>query len=171
MPLTTQTIPSYGGEPPGDWQTFLVKAAKGSIKAVETLQDASLAYMVALTGDPTAPETWNLSDYRALFERRFPQMPRPASLPALYDQALASHWIATPFRCSETPRNPRERYRNLWGRDAVNVTELLNDALLLCLEGWCAERMMACVDHYETDYDARLVVGGMLFLSLTWPDT
>ena len=71
--LQTSSIPQYTAcsEPPEDWSRFLYKACKGSIKADDILVGASWAYMVALTGDQTAPETMNEGDYREIFAVHF----------------------------------------------------------------------------------------------------
>lgn len=168
--LPTRSIPIYG-DYPDDWHTFLYKASKGSIKAVYTLDHASMAYMIAITGDPESPNTMHLDDYNTYLCERFPAHPPVASIQELHDTGADANWFPQAFRVSESPRNPASHYRGLWGRMAVNASALLNDAMLLCLENWSSTHMIECTDQYDIDYDARLVTSGMLYLSLTWPGT
>jgi hypothetical protein len=169
--LITRFIPNnFDDDHLDDWHTFLSKAAKGSIKAVETLDDASMSYMMAFTGDPTSPDTWKLTDYFALLRKRFPTTPPVACAQELHDMAVANDWLARPFRMSESAQNPPEHYCALWGRRPVKASALMHDAILLCLAQWSADHMIECVEHRDTQYDARIVTAGMLYLSLTWPN-
>ncbi len=168
--LPTQSIPMHDDDPEG-WHRFLYKAAIGSIKAVDTLNYANMAYMVAFTGDPTSPDMMHLDDYNALLRKRFPAIPPVSSIQEFHDVAVDANWVTQPFRVSESPQNPASHYRGLWGRPAVDASALMNDAMLNCLEDWSANRMIECTDHYDTDYDSRMVTSGMLYLSLTWPGT
>jgi hypothetical protein len=166
--LPTRTIPQYQDKP-SDWRTFLDKASKGSIKALDTLSSANMAYMVALTSDPTAPETMQLDDYNMIVRERFPVDCPIASLQDFHDIALDHGWFAKPFRVSERQRHEPAAYRALWGRSTVAGSSLMNDAMLHCLEGWSANHLIECVDHYGADYDSRVVATAMLYLSSTWP--
>jgi hypothetical protein len=168
--LRTRSIPIHDDDP-DDWHTFLYKAAKGSIKAPDTLTYANMAYMVALTGDSTCPDTMHLDDYNAIVRERFPAECPVASLQHFHDIALDAGWITTPFRILESPRNSPSEYIALWGRRPVAESALLNDAMLHCLERWSADHFIECVDHYGAEYDSRAVTTGMLYLSLTWPGT
>lgn len=166
--LSTRSIPIYDGEP-DDWHIFLCKAAKGSIKAIDTLNYANMAYMVALTGNPTSPETMHLDDYKTLVRERFPETCPLSSIRQFHDIALDCGWIASTFRVSETPCNDPARYRSLWGRSPVKESDLMNDAMLHCLGLWSPEHYIGCVDHYGVEYDSRIVTTAMLYLSVTWP--
>lgn len=168
--LRTRSIPIYEDDPE-DWHRFLYKAAKGSIKAPDILNYASMAYMVAFTGDQTSPATMDLKDYNNLLRERLPESCPSNSLQHFHDIALDSSWISHAFHVSESPRNKASRYRGLWGRRAVNESVLLNDAMLLCLEEWSADQFIECVSHYDLQYDSRVVTAGMLYLSLTWPES
>ena len=168
--LPTRTIPVYGDDHPSDWFTFLYKAAKGSIQAPDIVSDASLAHQVAITNDPTAPTTMPLDEYDRFIHQCFPLRCPAHSIQSFHDLALSHGWMEKPFRVSETPRNDPSNYVGLWGRNPVNHTALMNDAMLHCLECWSADHFLACVDHYQTDYDSRTVTAAMLYLSITWPN-
>jgi hypothetical protein len=168
--LPTRSIPIYGDDP-HDWHTFVYKAAKGSIKAVDTLHYANMAYMVAFTGDPTAPETMLLADYDALVRERFPQACPFSSIQQFHDVALDRGWAPRAFRVSETPRIDPGQYWALWGRLPAKESDLMNDAMLLCLGSWSPSHFLECVDNYGLDYDSRIVTAAMLYLSVTWPGT
>lgn len=167
--LRTSSIPIYEDDPE-DWQRFLYKAAKGSIKAADILNDANMAYMVAFTGDPSSPSTMDLEDYNKLVRERFLSDCPAESIQHFHDIARNANWTMKPFRASESPRNKASHYLGLWGKRAVNESALLNDAMLLCLEQWSADHFIECVDHYDLAYDSRIVTAGMLYLSLTWPE-
>jgi hypothetical protein len=174
--LQTCLIPRYDayGESPEDWSRFLNKACKGSSKAPDDILDgASLAYMVALTGDETAPETMLLDNYHATFRRAFPLHPPIKSLQEFHDVALGAKWIPHAFTVSPSARNPASHYCGVWGRAPVDWTNLMNDAMLLCLESWSADHCLKCEDESQlgSTYDSRIVVATMLYLCLTWPRT
>ena len=168
--LQTRSIPIHDDDHPDDWHTFLYKAAKGSIKAPDTLTYSNMAYMVALTGDPTCPDTMHLDDYNVILRDRFPSNSIP-DIQAFHDLAVDCNWMNSTFRVSDTPRNPPERYVSLWGRNPVAESALMNDAMLYCLANWSADNFIECVDHYGAEYDARMVTAAMLYLSVTWPGT
>lgn len=168
--LQTRAIPIHDDDRRDDWHTFLYKAAKGSIKAPDTLTYSNMAYMVALTGDPTCPDTMHLDDYNEIVRQRFPSCPI-VDIQAFHDTAVEHSWIPKPFPVSESPRNPPDRYVSLWGRRPVAESSLMNDAMLYCLANWSAEDFIKCVDHYGAEYDSRMVTAAMLYLSLTWPVT
>ena len=167
--LQTRSIPVYGDDHADDWQTFLYKASKGSIKAPDTLTYANMAYMVAFTNEPDAPDTVDLDDYNELVHERFPQACPVDSIQAFHDLACRCGWIANPFRVSLTPRNSPDKYVAIWGRLPVDETALMNDSMLHCLDCWSAAHFIECVDHYGAEYDSRMVTSGMLYLAVTWP--
>jgi hypothetical protein len=168
--LSTRAIPLHEDDPE-DWHRFLDKAAKGSIKAVDIVRYASWAYMVALTGDPTAPDNLDVNEYDAQLRMTFPKAPTVASLQEFHDTAHHANWFPRAFSVSAKPRSRSALYRGLWGRSAVDWSALANDAMLSCLESWSADHFIKCLSEYKPDYDSRLVVAAMLYLSLTWPDT
>jgi hypothetical protein len=175
--LQTSSIPQYDyatyGRPPEDWNRFLQKACKGSIKAPDDiLTGAEFAYMVALTGDQTAPETMNEDDYREIFRRAFPTGPRFKCLQEFHDTVLRANWIPNAFTTSMVARQSESHYCGIWGREPVKWTDLVNDAMLLCLESWSADHCLKCEDEsMNSPYDSRKVVATMLYLCLTWPGT
>lgn len=169
--LKTRSIPVFGGDRPDDWHIFLYKASRGSIKAIDTLSRSSMAYMVALTGDPLSPATMQVGEYNELLKERFSPRPPVSTVQELQELAVKFDWIAEPFRVSDTPRNSPNVYCGLWGKRAVDCSALINDSMLMCLSAWAASHMIECTDHYDTNYDARMVTCGMLYLSLTWPGT
>jgi len=168
--LQTRAIPIYDDDHSDDWHTFLYKAAKGSIKAPETLSYSNMAYMVALTGDPTCPDTMPLDDYNEIVRKCFPSC-SIANIQAFHDTAVACNWISKPFSVSESFQNPPDRYVSLWDRCSVDESALMNDAMLYCFADWSAEDFIECVDHYDAEYDSRRVTAAMLYLSVTWPVT
>jgi hypothetical protein len=168
--LSTQAIPLHE-EDPEDWHRFLDKAAKGSIKAVDILTHANQAYMVALTGDPAAPDSLHLDDYHARLRETSPNAPMVVSLQEFHDTAHHANWFPQAFAVCTSPRNPSALYRGLWGHRDVDASALANDAMLLCLEKWSADHLIKCLGEHGLDYDSRLVVAAMLYLSLTWPET
>ena len=167
--LRTHSIPIHDDRP-DDWHTFLYKVAKGSIKAPDTVNYSNMAYMVALTGDPTCPDTMHLDDYNAIVRERLPKCSIP-DIQAFHDIAVDCNWVKAAFRVSETPRNPPDCYISLWGRRSVAESDLMNDAMLYCLANWSADNFIHCIDHYGTEYDSLLVTAAMLYLSATWPGT
>jgi hypothetical protein len=167
--LPTRSIPIYGDDDPDDWHTFLYKAAKGSIKALDTLTSANMAYMVAFTGDPSAPDTMHLEDYNVLVHERFPQICPIDSIEEFYHLANGCGWIAEPFQISESPYNAANEYSAIWGRSPVAEFALMNDSMLYCLDCWSPSHFVECVDHQGINYDSRTVTTGMLYLSVTWP--
>jgi len=168
--LLTRRIPLFEDDP-GDWHDFIYRSSKGSIKAVDVLNYAAMAYMVDLTGDPESPSTLHLDNYKAKVCEVLSPTPVVLSLQDFHDIALHSNWIPEAFRISESPYNTAEKYQGLWGCRAVNWNALVNDAMLLCLKSWSAEHFIVCTDEYALDYDARVAVAGMLYLLLTWPKT
>ncbi len=168
--LQTRSIPIHDDSGPDDWHTFLYKAAKGSIKAPDTVTCSNMAYMVALTGDPTCPDTMHLDDYNKIVRERFPSC-SITNIQSFHNTAVDCNWIPTAFRASESPVNSPERYVSLWGRRPVAESALMNDAMLYCLANWSADNFIECVDHYDAEYDARMVTAAMLYLSVTWPVT
>ena len=129
-----------------------------------------MAYMVALTGDPTCPDTMYLDDCNAIVRERFPKCSIP-DIQAFYDIAVDCNWVNAAFRVSETPRNLPDCYNSLRGRRPVAESDLMNDAMLYCLANWSADNFIRYVDHYGAEYDSLLVTAAMLYLSVTWPDT
>ena len=168
--LPTRAIPVCD-DAPADWHTFLYKASKGSDKAVETLNQANKAYMVAFTGDTTSPESMHLDDYHVLVRQRFPASCPIATIQQFHDIAFNHGWIASAFRVSETPRNHPAEYVALWGRSPVNASELMHDTMLNCLYSWSPDHFIECTAHHGLDYDSRVVTTAMLYLALTWPGT
>ena len=170
--LQSRNIPQYqdswGGE---DWHRFLSKASKGSYKAVDILTIADLGLMVALSGHEDAPETMSDNEYTQLVTDIFPHTAPVKAMQQFHDVAVERNWIPHPFRVSETPRNPPEHYVALWERHSVDWTALVNDSMLLCSSQWSAEHYFKCLEEDSTEYDARTVVAGMLYLSLIWPGT
>ena len=166
--LQTQQIPQYQ-DPYGaeDWHRFLSKACKGSVKATDILSIAVMAYMVALTGDATSPETMQESDYHNLLRHRFPAQPPVDDVQQFHDIAVNAKWFPHSFRVSEAPRNTPDKYVALWGRQTVAWSALVNDSMLHCLNHWSADHFLQCEDDGSLDYDARNVVTSMLYLSLT----
>jgi hypothetical protein len=167
--LRSNAIPQYN-ETPATWCRFLEKAAKGSIKAAETLWRAQLAYMVDLTNDPDSPDTLLLDDYDTIFRKSFPPSPPKATVTELVQLGVELEWFPHSFVVSDTPRQERSYYCNLWGRLPVDWEDLVNDALLGCLSPWSADNSSNYMSPHSVDYDAREVVSGMLFLALTWPE-
>src|SRR5262245_34687566 len=92
--LPTGYIPQYREEDhPENWQRFIEKAANGSYKAVDMFQRAHIAYMVALTADPSAPEEMPLDRYDALFSERFPAAPPAGTAQELLEVALHQGYV------------------------------------------------------------------------------
>jgi hypothetical protein len=168
--LPTRSIPIYGDDPE-DWHRFLYKASTGSIKAADTLNYANMAYMVAFTGDPSAPETMHLGDYNSLIRERFPKACPISSIHHFHDIAMDHGWIPSGYRVSEAPIRDPGNYVALWGRTPVRESELINDAMLNCLASWSPDHYIKCIDNHRVDYDSRIVATGMLYLSVTWPGT
>lgn len=168
--LPTRSIPIYDHDP-DDWHTFLSKASKGSIKAIDTLDYAYMAYMVALTGNSIAPMTMRLDDDNARIRERFPVTCPIASIQEFHDVANRHGWLSLPFRVSERPRHVPAIYVALWGRPPISASALMNDAMLHCLDGWSADHFIECVDQNGIQYDSRAVITAMLYLSVIWPET
>ena len=167
--LPNRSIPIFDDDQPDDWHTFIYKASTGSIKAADTLNYANMAYMVAFTGDADSPNCMHLDDYDAMVRERFLKQSPVSSIQHCYELALKNKWIPSPFSLSETPFNPHSHYVGLWGREPVSETELLNDAIINCLENWSPNHYIDCVRDFGVGYDSLNAVTGMLYLSLTWP--
>jgi hypothetical protein len=170
--LSSRAIPQYYDEDePADWPGFLTKAARGSIKAEDWFQEAGLAYMVALTGDPTAPDTLDLEEYARLFRQSFPPSPPETTFEGLMQLAVAAQWFPRPVASSEQPCRRDEDYAALWKRKrSVSEMELAHDALLHCRQQWSADDCLRCLEETSADYNSRTIVSGMLYLSFTWPE-
>lgn len=167
--LLTRSIPIYNHDP-DDWHIFLSRASKGSIKAIDTLDYAYMAYMVALTEDSTAPVTMHLDDSNARVRERFPATCPIVSIQEFHDVANHHGWLSLPFRVSERPRHAPAAYVALWGRPPISESALMNDAMLYCLDCWSADHFIECVDQNGIQYDSRAVITAMLYLSVMWPE-
>lgn len=168
--LPSRSVPQHEDDP-DDWHRFLQKVSTGSIKAIDMLTYANMAYMVAVTGDLTSPDTLHLDDYNAMIRERFPAKSPIASLQDFHDLALSHGWLSEGFCVSQKPRNPPSAYVALWGRSAVDEDALMNDAMLHCLESWSADHFIECAWERSANYDSRAVATAMLYLSVTWPST
>ncbi|HQR43275.1 MAG TPA: hypothetical protein PLX97_11340, partial [Gemmatales bacterium] len=167
--LTSRTIPQHETDH-ADWHRFLYKAAAGSIKAVDIVEAANRAFMVALTDDPTSPSTWHLNEYANLFRERFPSTPPCQSTNELVTLACQQGWFPQPFHGEDRLHQHPEHYQKLWIRSRnVNWVHLANDALFSCLQNWSADDCLTCLEETACDYDSRKVVSSMLYLALTWP--
>jgi len=168
--LRSRTIPQYEGNP-ADWHGFLYKASIGSYKAHEILANAEMRFMIDLMDDPKAPEVPCEDKYQESLRGAFPPAPPSSSVHALIDLGCDQNWFPHRFNGTESPRNESVEYRGLWKRSrAVEWSALVNDALLLCLEVWSPDHCLACMDEDLCDYDARVLVAGMLYLAFTWPE-
>ena len=168
--LKSCKIPIHEDEPE-DWQRFLLKAAKGSVKATEMLSGASMAYMVALTGDPAAPSTLDTKEYAELFRRRFPVAAPSDSVDSLIELGCRHGWFPQRFSGRQHALRDAGYYQNLWDKQrVVEWSDLAHDALVLCIEKWSAAHCLECLEEDSTRYNSRNVVSGMLYLALTWPD-
>jgi hypothetical protein len=161
----------YDDDEPDDWHTFIYKASAGSIKAVETLNYANMAYMVDFTGDPDSPNTMHLDDYDALVRDRFPNDCPFPTIQQFHDTAVKHDWISKPIAVSETPYNSPAKYVAIWGCAAVNESALINDSMLNCLTNWSPDHYIECVRDFGLGYDSRNAVAGMFYISSTWPGT
>lgn len=169
--LSSRAIPQYDDDDPADWLSFLSKAAKGSIKAEDWFHAADLAYMIALTGDPTAPDTLDLEEYAQLFRQSFPPTPPKNTFHELSELVVEQQWFPQKLHGSENRLHPDEDYAGLWKRKRrVSESELAHDALLCCLQHWSADDCLRCLAEYSVDYNSRMIVSGMLYLSFTWPE-
>ena len=168
--LNTRTIPQYEDEPE-DWQRLLYKASRGSDKATRMLSCADMAYMVELTGDPDSPSTLHLDDYRTLFRSSFPDLPPLQTAQEIVDYGVTIHWFQRPLHVTEGFWESLAHYKGVWRRQIeLDWAALVNDAVLTCVKSWNADEALGCIDVSGLDYDSRLVVTGMLYLSLTWPE-
>lgn len=183
--LKSKEIPRHNDDA-SYWDVFLLKAAKGSCKAAEDLLSAEIAYMMDLTEDPDADETWNLLEYQKLFRREFPVKPLFNSAEELVTTAYRLGWISSPFTASLHPRHPCEFYEGLWqrfqkprrfsfslwrGKKSIPQEDLFHDAALSCLNNLSADHCLECTDNaLNLNYNSQSIVSGMLYLSLTWPE-
>lgn len=168
--LYSREIPQYESDPQ-NWHRFIEKVSKGSSKAHNILSNASMAYMVELTGDPTSPSTVNLDDYKKIFHSSFPPSPVKSSIDELVQIAIANHWFPYPFIPINHQRNNSAHYCKLWTRSqTVDWKDLVNDALISCLNSWSADNCLIWMNEDPCNYDSRIVLSGMFYLALTWPE-
>lgn len=127
--------------------------------------------MVDLTGDADAPETLNEEDYARIFAQNFPTSAPFDTPQQLVDDAEDKEWIPHRFYSSGINRNDPSIYQAIWSRRApVDWTDLANDAILSCFDQWNPSFALSCIGQKGTcNYDSRVTVTAMLFLSLTWP--
>lgn len=166
--LENRFIPQFSDESE-DWRRFLDKACKGSIKAIDMLGNADMAYMVDLTGDPSAPGTLELSEYAKLFETSFPRTCPAETTDDLIKIACTVGWFPHAFRIADCEVD-RLKYQSLWGNPPVKWSSLASDAVQVCFEEWSAQHCLICLEERSSDYNSLDVVAGMLYLSLTWPE-
>jgi hypothetical protein len=168
--LTSRAIPQHQDDD-ADWHRFLVKAAKGSTKAVEMLTAAEMAYMAALTEDPRAPETLAMPAYRAAFCAAFPRA-GPESVQSIIEVGVRAGWFPRGVVVVDHRLHDDEHYRALWAKGiCVDSRALVHDAVVTVLNSWASATAFACIEDSDRsgDYDSRLVTSAMLFLALTWP--
>lgn len=136
--LPTSYIPQYQEEDhPENWRRFIDKAAKGSCKAVDIFQAAYLVYMVALSGDPGAPDEMSLDRYDALFSERFPAARPVRTAQELLEVAVHKGYYPQGFTVSSAPLLAADAYQKLWKRrTSVPPKILMNDAVLQCFSRW-----------------------------------
>ena len=165
--LTSRAIPQYADDH-ADWHRFLEKVCKGSIKAHEMLSYADMAYMAQLTGDPEAPETLPVAEYKEMLRSRFSTAPAETAQ-AIFDLGHSYGWF--PHGSAIVTGDRLQTTRNLWASGiSLPWGSLVNDSIHQCLANWSADGLMECMDESPLAYDAIRVTRGMLYLSLTWPD-
>lgn len=170
--LTGPYIPQFQGNAK-TWERFLYKASKGSCKASDFLQDADLAYMVALTGDLDAPNSLDLMEYADRLCDHVESIPKPRSFADLRTVVLNARWIVVRTPLTACPRDIDVAYRALRSRSAsVSEQNLFHDALIRCYECWSGEWLWNTMQS-ETglNYNSLNVVAAMMLLALTWKVT
>ena len=167
--LTTISIPQYE-EKDESWTRFLYKAGRGSAKATDILSNADMSYMVTLTNDSESPSTLDLKKYHLLFRNVFPNE-CPFTTQEIIDFGVDSGWFPHGFVVTGDYRKENTVYENLWESNVeLNWTVLINDAAQHCVENWSADDALKLCNISNLDFNAKLVVSAMLYLSLTWPD-
>ena len=170
--LKTRSIPSYDydeGLAEESWHIFLYKASTGSVKASDTFNHANMAYMAALTGNWDAPAELPLDDYYVLVREKFPKTCPFGAIQQFHDTALKNDWMPTRFTVREQPANNSAVYAALWGREPVDQSELMNDAMLNCLAHWSADHYIECGNDRSLGFNSCKIVSAMLYASATWP--
>lgn len=167
--LNVNYIPLYQNESE-DWNRFLYKAAKGSVKATDVLSYAEMAYMAALTGDPKAPETLQLSDYHSTLRDYFATFDRPDSAQHLAEAIDCNNWFAIKLRGQLAAPKEAGTYSALWSRGrTVSEHTLLNDSICQCHSSWSADWLIQVIDgETSLDFNSLNVVAAMLLLAVTW---
>jgi hypothetical protein len=143
--LTVRHIP-LNQQPPEDWNRFLYKAAKGSAKATDVLSYANMAYMAALTGDPTSPATLQLTDYQEILRDYFATLKKPDSAHHLAATVDSNNWFAFKLHGHLSPPQESSSYSAIWSKGRS-------------------------VSQCSLDYNSHYVVAAMLLLALTWKAT
>jgi hypothetical protein len=165
--LTSSHIPQHLGSEPEDWQHFLGKAAKGSYKAVETLDAADLAYMSVLSAQGAVRGVF-ADPYQTLFRKRFPRSPPATTAQGLFTLCFRNGYFAEQLRIDDAPRLPANAYCNLWAESRpVPIDHLVHDAVLTCFHRWSPD--LCLNEPGDTDYDSLAVVTSMLAFCISWP--
>jgi hypothetical protein len=167
--MLNRTIPQFEDEA-ADWQRFLYKACRGSCKAMEMLMSAEMAQLARVTGDASAPATWNAEAADRALETFFPRSPPEMTAQEIVDHGCRQNWFPHQFRVTLQPRNEIAKYQALWrNQEAADWTAAVNDALLCCLSNWSLNHYRQCCAEDPCDYNSQHVISGMLYLSLVWP--
>jgi hypothetical protein len=167
--LTVPHIPQYGDEPES-WDRFFDKAAKGSYEAGDILSYANMAYMASLTGNPVAPDTFDLREYDRLFRSYFAGLERPATPDELLSQMQPQVGWPRLWK-SLAPRRSIDEYTALWAKKrTVPVVELASDAFILAHQAWSADWLSSTIDQEldSLNYNSAKVVAAMILLAATW---
>jgi hypothetical protein len=170
--LTVKHIPLYENEPE-NWDRFLDKSAQGSAKATEILSSADMAYMVALTGNPQAPATLPLTDYKTTLQQYFLTLEQPASAADLAQAIDTANWFTIKLPGHLATAKNHDSYSALWAKKRTAAQQdLLNDAVHHCHASWSAEWLLQVIDEESSlNYNSVNVVAAMLLLAITWKET
>jgi hypothetical protein len=167
--LKSRAISQYE-ERAESWHRFVFKAAKGSYKATDMLRSVEMAYMAKIA-KCDAPATLRLEDYYRLFRDTFPKARPFSTVREVVELGVSHGWFPHRFAVAERPHHEAPKYQALWKRGIwVPESVLIHDAIHLVQASWSADHCMACIDEHPLDYNSLLVVAGMIYFSLIWPD-
>jgi len=131
--------------------------------ATDIVPYTNMAYMVALTSAPKAPETFETEEYENIFCEKFPTIPPSSSIDELIGIGSRNCWFPNKFVGKHNYINKESYYQNLWEKQiVVPWSVLINDSLLLCINNWSATHCLKCLDEGTLNYNSQKLVSAML---------
>jgi hypothetical protein len=168
-----QSIPQFfeQEEPAERWSTFLLKAAKGSVEAVEILTLAQFA-LAARLGGPGLITEGPAEECDRRIAGALPERAPFSDLQQFLDTLFESRYLSGPMAARPGPFRERTGYDALWRREVVAPShQLVHDAAFYCVENWSGDELLRLAETAEeefTEYNSLDAVAAMLFWAVAW---